>query len=346
MRCKNGKRGETTVKQIPIEKNFRKIVSSAVKSALKAETELQRAREKRGEIEKAVKRAQRKAQRTQTSAAQRAYEKALSRLEKARATVTQKRTVATETRRAKRTAEKRLAAFEKSETNPYTGERYSHIFEHRDLSRPDLVMMESDTMSYIDKRALMREMKQKISRRIRSLRDTRKEYGNEIPISDAEQEYESIKNLSPSDTDNFETILLFYNKLFYSDEFESGTIKDYRSFIEGVGELSDELTDSGFTDKDVKDFYRVLNLVKKYFPDYYDDSETRKQIKLRLDSGMTWQDVYNSLKNWWNTEQAEQDRLQSQKNIARRKQEQEQAKQARFKQKQREIMEKRKKRGV
>lgn len=335
------------MRQTPIERNLRKIVASAVKTALKAETELQRAREKRGEIEKAVKRAQRKAQREQNGQTQRAYEKALSRLETARSTVAQKRTVATETRRAQRTAEKRLTAFEKSQTNPYTGERYTHIFEPRpDLSRPDLVMSESDTMSYTDKRDLMREMKQKISRRIRSLRDTRKEYGDEVPISDAEQEYEAIKNLSPSDTDNFETILLFYNKLFYSDEFEAGTIRDYRSFIEGVGELSDELTDSGFTNDNVKDFYKVLNLVKKYFPDYYDDSETRKQIKLRLDAGMTWKDVYDSLKKWWGTEQAEQDRLQSQKNIARRKQEQEQAKQARFKQKQREIMEKRKKRGV
>lgn len=335
------------MKQTPIEKNLRKIVSSAVKSALKAETALQRAREKRGEMEKAVKRAQRKAQREQTGQTQRAYEKALSRLETARATVAQKRAVATETRRAQRTAEKRLTAFEKSQTNPYTGERYTRIFEPRpELSRPDLVMSDSDTMSYTDKRDLMREMKQKISRRIRTLRDTRKQYGNEVPISDAETEYEAIKNLSPSDTDNFETILLFYNKLFYSDEFEAGTIKDYRAFIEGVNELSDELTDSGFTDNDVKDFYRVLNLVKKYFPDYCDDSETRKQIKLRLDSGMTWLEVYDSLKKWWGTEQTEQNRLQSQKNIARRKQEQEQAKQARFKQKQREIMEKRKKRGV
>lgn len=343
---KNVEWGEITVKQTPIERNLRKIVSSAVKSALKAETELQRAREQRGEMEKAVKRAQRKAQREQTGQTQRAYEKALSRLETARATVAQKRTVATETRRAQRAAERRLTAFEKSDTNPYTGERYTHIFEPRNLSRPDLIMQESDTMSYTDKRSLMREMKQKISRRIRSLRDTRKQYGDEVPISDAETEYEAIKNLSPSDTDNFETILLFYNKLFYSDEFEAGTIKDYRGFIEGVNELSDELTDSGFTDKDVKDFYRVLNLVKKYFPDYYDDSETRKQIKLRLDSGMTWYEVYDSLKKWWGTEQEEQDRLQSQKNTARRKQEQDQAKQARFKQKQREIMEKRKKRGV
>lgn len=328
------------MKQTPIERNLRKIVSSAVRSALKAETALQRAREKRGEMEKAVKRAQRKAQREQTAQTQRAYENALSRLETARATVAQKRAVATETRRAQRTAEKRLTAWEKSETNPYTGERYSRLFHTPDLTNPAGVMEQSDSMSYIDKRNLMREMKQKISRRIRSLRETRKQYGDEIPVSDAETEYEAIKNLSPSDTDNFETILLFYNKLFYSDEFEAGTIKDYRAFIENVNDLSDELTDSGFSSQDVKDFYRVLNLVKKYFPDYYDDSETRKQIKLRLDSGMTWNEVYDSLKKWWGTEKAEQDRLQSQKNIARRKQEQEQAKQARFKQKQREIMEK------
>lgn len=334
------------MKQLPIEKNLRKMVSAAMRSASAAEKKLQSARERRDEIAKTVRRLQRADAREQTKQSNRAYLQSLERLKNAREKVRQQSAIATETRRAQRTAERRLTAWEKTETNPYTGERYQHIFEKRDLSDIAGLIEQSDSMSYRDKRDIMREMKQKISRRIRSLRDVKKQYGDEIPVSDAVLEYESaIKNLPPSDTDNFDTILLFYNKLFNSSEFESGTIKDYRSFIEGVNEFTDELTDSGFTTKDVKDFYRVLNLIKKYFPDYYDDSETRKQIKLRFDSGMSWNDVYDSLKNWWNTEQENLDREQSQKNIARRQQEMEQARNARFKQKQREIMEKRK-RGI
>lgn len=331
------------MKQTPIERNLRKIVSAAVKSAAAAETRLQRAREKRETIAKSVRRAQRAAAREQTPKTQREYEKTLAQLQNARETVAARRTVATETRRAQRAAEKRLKSWEKSETNPYTGERYTHIFENRDLSNTAQLMDESETMSYREKQRIMRELKQKISHRIRSLRDVKNEYGDEIPVSDAVSEYESaIRPLSPSDPDNYETILLFYNKLFFSSEFEAGTIRDYRTMIEGLNEITDELTKSGLSKTDVKDFYRVLNLVRKYFPDYYDDSETRKQIKLRLDSGMTWQEVYDSLKKWWGTEQAEQDRLQSQKNIAQRKKMQEQARQAKFKQKLREITEKRK----
>lgn len=330
------------MKQLPIEKNLKKLVSAAVRTATAAEKKLQTAREQRNEISKSVKRLQRKAQREQTPKTQKAFMREMGKLEKARTVVSERAKTATQTRRVKKAAEKQLLTYQKMDTNPYTGERYQHIFSGFDLSNPAAVMTESETMSYTKKREIMREMKQKISRRIRSLRDTKKQYGDEIPVSDAVQEYETaIKNLSPSDTDNFETILLFYNKLFFSSEFSAGTIKDYRKFIEDVNEFSDELQDSGFSQQDTKDFYKVLNLVKKYFPDYVDDSETRKQIKLRLDSGMSWLDVYNSLKKWWGTEQAEQDRLQSQKNIAERAKMQEQAKQAKFKQKQREIMEKR-----
>ena len=328
----------------PIERNLKKVVSAAVKSAAAAESKLQKARETRYEIEKAVKRAQRAAAREQTAAAQKAYTRELQKLQKARGIVSERRAAATATRKAKRTAETQLLRYQKSDTNPYTGERYQHIFPEININDIGIMVSQSEFLAESKKREIMRTMKKKIANRIQSLRTTQKQYGTEIPVSDAVQEYEQgIKNLSPSNPDNFETIILFYNKLFLSNEFESGTIKDYRAFIEGINEQTEQLADSGFTTQEIKDFYRVLNLVKKYFPDYYDDSETRKQIKLRLDSGMSWDDVYNSLKSWWGTEQAEQDRIQSQRNIAERKKMQEQAKQAKFKQKQREIMEKRKK---
>lgn len=312
-----------------------------MRSASAAEKKLQTAREQRDDIAKTVRRLQRADAREQTKKSNRAYLQALEKLKTARGKVKERAAIVTQTRREQRTAERRLTAWEKSDTNPYTGERYQHIFSRPDLSDPAKLIEQADTMSYTAKRDAMREMKQKISRRIRSLRDTQKEYGDEVPVSDAVLEYEAaIKNLSPSDPDNFDTILLFYNKLFNSSEFEAGTIANYRKFIEGVNEFTEELEESGLTKTDVKDFYRVLNLVKKYFPDYYDDSETRKQIKLRLDAGMTWSDVWDSLKKWWGSEQENLDRERSQRNIAERKKQKEQAREMRFRQKQKEIMQK------
>lgn len=335
---------------IPIERNLRKMVSAAVRSAAKAEKQLQAAREKRDTLARQTRNAQRRAANAQTAKSQKEYTRLLQQLEQARGVVKSRATVATEQRRAQKAAEKRLTAWEKTETNPYTGERYTHIFETAKPGLSDIgnMIANQNSLTYREQRDRMREMKQKIARRIRSIRDVGKQYGDFVPESDAVTEYEQgIKNLSPSDTDNFVTIALFYNKLFNSAEFESGTMKDYRALIEGTNNFTNDLTESGYTEKDVKNFYRVMNLIKKYFPDYYDDSETRKQVKLRLDSGMSWKEIFNQMQTWWNSEQEQLDREKSQKNIARRKQEQEQARAARFKQKQREIMEKaKKKRGT